>query len=202
MAVAKIMVLASGVLLIGFSPRNTAVQHRSLADTLKIDSAGWPGSFGLGRAATAAEITAWDIDIRPDGKGLPAGSATAAEGKALYAAKCAACHGADGREVAGVKLPAPALVSDTTFKGRKGNAIGNYWPYATTVFDYIRRSMPYNLPGSLTDKEVYSLTAYLLSANQIITNNTEINAQTLPKVVMPAQKYYITDDRKGGPEVK
>lgn len=103
--------------------------------------------------------------------------------------------------MAGVKMPAPALVSDTS-AGSKPKTIGNYWPYATTMFDYVRRTMPYNLPGSLSDNEVYSLTAYLLSANQIIKPSQVINAQTLPVVVMPAQKLYIRDDRKGGPEVK
>ncbi|WP_245917038.1 cytochrome c [Mucilaginibacter yixingensis] len=168
----------------------------SLADTTK-----WPPHFGFGHAATEQEIKLWDIDIRPDGLGLPSGSGTVAQGKAVYVVKCAACHGMEGRELPGVKLPAPALVSDT-LAGSRPKTIGNYWPYATTVFDYIRRTMPYNLPGSLNDNEVYSLTAYLLSANQIISPNTIINAQTLPAVVMPAKKLYVRDDRKGGKEVK
>lgn len=171
-------------------------------DTIKADSALWPRTFGFGRPATAAEITAWDIDVRPDGKGLPPGTGTAGDGKSIYMIKCAACHGADGREKPGVKLPAPALVSDTIVVGRKTNTIGNYWPYATTVFDYIRRSMPYNAPGSLTDKEVYGLTAYLLNANRIIDVNAQLNAETLPKVVMPAKKFYIMDNRRGGSEIK
>jgi mono/diheme cytochrome c family protein len=179
-------------------------QGADQADTSRIgrDSANWPKTFGLGRAASLPEIAAWDIDIRPDGQGLPAGTGTVAEGKAVYLAKCAACHGAEGREVAGQKLPAPALVSDTTFKGRKINTIGNYWPYATTVFDYIRRSMPYTAPGTLTDNEVYGVTAFLLNQNSIIKPDATMNTQTLPKVIMPAQKYYITDDRKGGAEIK
>lgn len=80
--------------------------------------------------------------------------------------------------------------------------IGNYWPYATTVFDYIRRAMPFNAPGSLTDEEVYSLTAYLLTANKILDEKTVLNATVLPKVMMPAQKFFVPDDRKGGPEVR
>lgn len=166
------------------------------------DTTAWPATFAFGRPATAAEITAWDIDVRPDGKGLPAGAGTTAAGKIVYITKCAACHGATGEEIANVKLPAPALVSDTTFKGRKSNTLGNYWPYATTIFDYVRRTMPYNMPGSLTNNEVYSVTAYLLSANKIITSTMVLNAENLPKVIMPAQKLFIVDDRKGGDEVK
>jgi mono/diheme cytochrome c family protein len=166
------------------------------------DTTGWPKSFGFGRTASTLEIDAWDIDVRPDGKGLPAGSGTTMAGKLIYQTKCAGCHGPNGQELPNVKLPAPALVSDTAFVGRKSNTLGNYWPYATTIFDYIRRTMPYNLPGSLTNNEVYSVTAYLLSANKIITADKVLNAQTLPQIVMPAQKYFINDDRKGGPEIK
>jgi cytochrome c len=158
----------------------------------------WPKSFGYGKTATKQEIAALDIDVRPDGKGLPAGSGTAASGEVIYINKCASCHGVDGKEIKGVKLPGPALV---TGKG-KTKTIGNYWPYATTLFDYVRRAMPYNAPGSLTNDEVYSLSAWLLSANKVIKPNEVMNAQTLPKVVMPAQKLFIVDDRKGGPEVK
>jgi cytochrome c len=164
------------------------------ASSMMTDTTQWPSTFGFGKEATQQQIAAWDIDVRPDGVGLPAGS-----GKAIYVAKCAACHGSAEKVVPGVKLPAPVLVSDSTTKVK---AIGNYWPYASTVFDYIRRSMPYNLPGSLTDTEVYGVTAYLLNANKIIKPNVVLNAQTLPKIVMPAQKLFITDDRKGGPEVR
>jgi hypothetical protein len=156
--------------------------------------------FGFGRRVSQQEIDKWDIDVRPDGKGLPAGQGNAVTGKAIFAAKCAVCHGATGEEQAGTRLPAPALVSDTAAKS-KPKTIGNYWPYATTVFDYIRRAMPYNLPGSLKDDEVYSLTAYLLSANKIIPEHTMLNKQNLPKIVMPARKLYVKDNRKGGPEV-
>lgn len=166
------------------------------------DTIPWPASFGLGKAATPAEIKAWDIDVSPDGRGLPAGQGTAAAGKIVYQTKCAACHGKTGEAEAGVKLLGPALVSDSVFVGRKGNTIGNYWPYASTVFDYVRRAMPYHAPQSLTNNEVYAVTAYLLNANKIIPANAVMNAATLPRVEMPARKYYINDDRKGGPEVK
>jgi cytochrome c len=122
-------------------------------------------------------------------------------GKTIYNLKCAACHGNNEEDLSKAKLPAPVLVSDTSAKSRP-KAIGNYWPYATTLFDYIRRTMPYNQPGSLTDNEVYSLTAYLLQVNKIIKPTTILNARNLPGIVMPAKKLFITDDRKGGPEVK
>jgi cytochrome c len=158
----------------------------------------WPKSFGYGKTATKEEIAALDIDIRPDGKGLPPGSGTVALGEVIYTSKCASCHGADGKEIKGVKPLGPPLVTGKS----KAKTIGNYWPYATTLFDYIRRAMPYNAPGSLTNDEVYSLSAWLLSANKVIKPGEVMNAQTLPKVVMPAQKLFIVDDRKGGPEVK
>ncbi|WP_293788747.1 c-type cytochrome [uncultured Pedobacter sp.] len=167
-----------------------------LADSLKR-----PAKFGFGRKATALEIAAWDIDVRPDGKGLPAGQGDVKKGKILYGQKCAICHGVDGTEKPGIKLPGNALVGDTSATS-KPKTIGNYWPYATTLFDYVRRAMPYNLPGSLNNDEVYSITAYLLNANKIIKADVVLNAKNLYKVVMPAKKLFIMDDRKGGPEIK
>ena len=157
--------------------------------------------FGFGKPATAQEIALLDIDVRPDGKGLPPGQGDATKGKVLYLAKCVACHGDNDSDLSKVKLLAPILVSDTIAKSRS-KTIGNYWPYATTLYDYLRRSMPYNAPGTLTDNEVYSLTAYLLSANKIIKPTQVLNAKNLPKIIMPAKKLFIMDDRKGGPDVK
>lgn len=165
------------------------------------DSLKRPAKFGFGRRATAQEIAAWDIDVRPDGKGLPAGQGDVKKGRLLYAQKCAMCHGVDGTEKPGIKLPGSALVSDTLATS-KFKTIGNYWPYATTLFDYMRRAMPYNMPGSLSNDEVYSITAYLLNANKIIKADMVLDAKNLYKVVMPAKKLFIMDDRKGGPEIK
>jgi len=165
------------------------------------DSLRRPAKFGFGRPATAQEIAAWDIDVRPDGKGLPAGQGDVKKGRTLYAQKCAMCHGVDGTEKPGIKLPGNALVGDTLATS-KPKTIGNYWPYATTLFDYMRRAMPYNLPGSLSNDEVYSITAYLLNANKIIKADVVLDAKNLYKVVMPAKKLFIMDDRKGGPEIK
>ncbi|HEX2536392.1 MAG TPA: cytochrome c [Chitinophagaceae bacterium] len=154
----------------------------------------WPARFGWGRPAEAKQIAAWDQDVRPDGKGLPPGSGTVPDGRRLYAAKCASCHGATG-----VEGPYSHLVSSDTSRAK---TIGNYWPYATTVFDYIKRAMPFTAPGSLTDEEVYQLTAYLLYANGLIDSGRVIDARTLPAVAMPARKLFVPDDRTGGPEIR
>ncbi|MFQ5705405.1 MAG: c-type cytochrome [Gemmatimonadales bacterium] len=163
-----------------------------------------PAKFGIGRVAGAAEIAALDIDIMPDGTGLPAGSGTVADGRAVYAAKCAACHGATGTEG-----PFSALVGREPREGfpfakRFGYVmtVGNYWPYATTLFDYTRRAMPFDRPGSLTDNEVYGLVAFLLYRNEIVTEDAVMNAETLPQVVMPAHDRFVRDNRKGGHEIK
>ncbi|WP_298735806.1 cytochrome c [uncultured Chitinophaga sp.] len=162
----------------------------------------WPASFHIGRPATPAEIAAWDIDIRPDGAGLPPGAGTAASGKPVYMAKCAACHGT-GTEPLNAKLPGPALMNDSAGSDfRRLKTLGNYWPYATTIFDYVRRTMPYNAPGTLTADEVYSLTAYLLFANKIIDEETVMDARSLPKVNMPAKHLFIPDNSTGGPEIR
>ena len=166
----------------------------------EIDTNKWPKTFGHGRVVTKAEINAWDIDIRPDGKGLPPGQGSVSKGRAIYVQKCAACHGEKSAGQLEVKTLGPALIGDTILKGI-GKTIGNYWPYATTLFDYIRRAMPYPQPGSLSNIEVYSLTAYLLNANHVVVDTVQ-NAKTLPKIVMPAKKLFVFDNRKGGPEVK
>ena len=162
----------------------------------KKHEANWPASFGFGRPASDSLIASMDEDVRPDGKGLPAGSGTVSAGLIVYAAKCASCHGEKGTEGPQNRLVAP--IGDSI----KEKAIGNYWPYATTLFDYIKRTMPYASPGSLTNNEVYSLCAYLLWANKIIDSTTHLNAGNLYKVAMPARQSFIPDDRRGGPEIR
>jgi cytochrome c len=185
--------------LLGFQENPLGIQgENNLGEhpTLQLDSL--PTTFGFGRPASPSEIAKLDIDIRPDGLGLPPGTGTAAEGKPIYDLKCAACHG-----VGGIGGPNGSLaINPATPAGRREKVIGNYWPYATTIFDYVRRAMPFNRPGSLTDEEVYKLTAYLLYLNQLLDEKANIDAQTLPKIVMPAQKSYVTDDRQGGPQIK
>ena len=147
----------------------------------------------LGRSATPEEIAAWDISIGPDGAGLPPGSGTAKQGKTVYAAKCLACHGEKGSG-----KPNDQLVGGLgTLPGDKPavKTVGSYWPYATTLFDYVRRAMPLNAPRSLTDDEVYAVCAYILQLNGIISDGDPMNAQTLPKVQMPNRTGFIPYSR-------
>jgi hypothetical protein len=137
---------------------------------------------GLGVPATTEQVAGWDISIGPDGEGLPAGSGTATVGKGVYEAKCVACHGVDG-----AGRPNDQLVGGqgTIREAAPIRTVGSYWPYATTLFDYVRRAMPYVTPHSLTADETYALTAYLLAQNGVIAASDVMNAETLPKVVMP-----------------
>jgi len=146
----------------------------------------------LGKPLDAAAIAAWDISIEPDGTGLPAGGGKAADGARIYAEKCAQCHGRDGKGgVAGVTA-APLVGSEPiTDISAAMKRIANFWPYATTLFDYIRRSMPWQQPMTLANDEVYSLTAYILALNKLVGENDTINAQTLPKVRMPNRDGFI-----------
>lgn len=165
---------------------------------------GEPRQFGFGRAATAEEIKAWDIAISPDGTGLPPGSGTARQGAVLFQQQCAMCHGATGTEG-----PAEQLVGREPRQGfpfgrdpSLVRTIGNYWPYATTLYDYIHRAMPLNAPGSLPPDDVYRAVAYLLWRNEIISDTAVVNTQTLPKVVMPARDRFVPDNRRGGAEIR
>lgn len=142
----------------------------------------------LGEPIDEADIAAWDIDILPDGTGLPPGSGTAAEGEPIYALQCAACHGVTGE--GGISL---ALVGGEPLTNGIDTAktIANFWPYATTLFDYTRRAMPWLQPRTLTDDEVYALSAYLLALNGIIDEDEVMNAATLPEVRMPNRDGFI-----------
>jgi len=161
-------------------------------------------AFGFGRPATADEIAAWDIDVRPDGVGLPPGSGAPSQGAAIYAHKCAACHGRTGMEG-----PFDRLVGREPRQGfpfgrdpRVVKTVGNYWPFATTLYDYVNRAMPLDAPGSLTPDEVYSLVAFLLWRNEIISEAEVMNAQTLPRVVMPARDRFVPDNRLNAAQAK
>ena len=148
--------------------------------------------YGLGQPASPAAIAAWNIDVAADGSGLPKGSGSVAAGQAVYAAQCAACHGLRGEG-----KPADALVGGLgSLKSDKPlKTIGSFWPYATTVYDFINRAMPYNAPQSLRPDEVYAVTAYLLHLNGIVPADAVLDAQSLPKVRMPNRDGFVADKR-------
>ena len=158
--------------------------------------AGEKNSPHLGRPASAADIAAWQLNVFPDGTGLPAGHGTAKQGAPLFAKKCASCHGEEGiggtaEELAGGHEPLTSEVPDKN--------IGTYWPYATTLFDFTRRSMPMDAPGALNADEIYAITAYLLFRNGIIKGDEEMNARTLPRVKMPNRDGFLWIDAKDQP---
>ena len=146
---------------------------------------------GLGKPITEGDIKQWDIAILPDGTNLPPGSGMPAMGAKIFAEQCAACHGDAGR--GGVAPYYPALVGGAPLTNGIDTmkTIANYYAYATTIFDFTRRAMPYNMPRSLTDDEVYSLTAYILSLNKLIGDNDVMDAKTLPQVKMPNRDNFI-----------
>jgi S-disulfanyl-L-cysteine oxidoreductase SoxD len=143
-------------------------------------------NFGL--PAAADEAAAWDISIPPDGRGLPSGSGTVKHGAAVYAAKCVSCHGDKGAGKPADTLAGGigSLASQTPLK-----TVGSYWPYATTLFDYVRRAMPYDRPLSLSSDEVYALCAYILFLNGIVPEDATMDAASLPRVQMPNRYGFV-----------
>jgi len=155
---------------------------------------------GVGAPPTADQVRAWDITIAPDGTGLPEGSGSAKLGKAIYASKCAKCHGAQGQGA-----------DDAALVGGQGSlntpkplkTVGSFWPHATTLFDYVRRAMPFRDPGSLDANQVYALTAFVLHLNGIVREDDVLDARALPKVRMPNRDGFIPDSRPDtGPKAK
>jgi cytochrome c len=144
------------------------------------------------------ELHEWRSTVLPDGAGLPPGSGTPAQGKSIYLDKCSACHGDHGQ---GSGPLAPQLVGGvgTLKTGNPILTVGSYWPYATTVWDFIRRAMPYSRPGTLTADETYAVTAYLLSLNKIIPPSSVMNRKTLPEVRMPNRDGFVPDPRPDVP---
>ena len=160
--------------------------------------------YGLGTLPTATELAAWDRDVRPDGAGLPSGSGTVPRGESLYEKKCQHCHGAEGQGGPFDRL-AGRIPADTFPFAEDPSAprtIGSYWPYATTVFDYVLRAMPMERPGSLTNEEVYSLTAYLLFLNELVGRDVLLDATSLAAIRMPARDRFTRDDRIGGGDIR
>jgi len=151
--------------------------------------------LGLGRAALPEEIKAWDTDVRADGKGLPPGKGTVKQGDELFQAQCAACHGEFGQGVG--RWPVLAGGLDTLKADRPDKTIGSFWPDLSTVFDYIKRAMPYGNAQSLSNDDVYALTAYLLSMNDIVKDeNFELNDKNFTSIKMPNASAFYDDDRE------
>jgi S-disulfanyl-L-cysteine oxidoreductase SoxD len=163
------------------------------ASLLVLSSSALAEGPGLGRVASPDEIASWDISIGPDGAGLPPGRGTPKQGETVYAEKCVACHGEKG-----AGKPNDQLVGGRgSLSGDQApvKTVGSFWPYATTLFDYIRRAMPLNAPKSLSDDEVYAVSAYILQLNGIIGQADAMDAQTLPQVRMPNRDGFIAFSR-------
>ncbi|MET3792245.1 c-type cytochrome [Aquamicrobium terrae] len=156
------------------------------------------GKLGIGRLATPEEVAAWDIDVRPDGQGLPEGRGTAAEGMAVYDENCASCHGDFGEAID--RWPVLAGGQGTLEDERPEKTIGSYWPYLSTVYDYVRRAMPFGNARSLSDDDVYALTAYLLYLNDIVDDEDfELSKENFTSIKLPNVDNFIDDDRESEP---
>jgi cytochrome c len=173
--------IAIGALGLGVSPLSAESLSQETVTT-----------YGLGRPATEAEIRSWNIDIAPNGEGLPPGRGTVKEGARVFAAKCAACHGPTGKEG-----PRDRLVGgkDSLATANPIKTVGSYWPYATTLYDYIYRAMPYSAPQSLTPDEVYSVVAWILYQNGIVAEDAVMDARSLPSARMPNRNGFVPDPR-------
>jgi cytochrome c len=178
----------------------------STPDAQASAAAAAPGSYGLGRPVDSVTLARMDIDIDPTGVSLPPGSGNATKGVAVYAAKCAMCHGAKGEGMPAdpTHIAYPKIVGREPREGfpfgrdpKLVKTVGNYWPYATTIYDYVHRAMPITAPGTLTPEETYAVVAWLLAENEIIPRDAEMNAKTLPAVKMPAAGRFVVDDRAG-----
>ncbi|MGD9804765.1 MAG: c-type cytochrome [Hyphomicrobiaceae bacterium] len=151
--------------------------------------------LGIGHEATPEEIKAWDIDARPDGHGLPPGKGTVKQGEDIYQTQCATCHGefGEGKD----RWPVLAGGFDSLTHDRPDKTIGSFWPEASTIFDYIKRAMPFGNAQSLTDDEIYAVTAYILNLNDVIKDqNFELNQSNLASVKMPNRDGFYDDDRE------
>ena len=161
--------------------------------------------YGFGTPATESQIAAWDIDIGPDGAGLPPGQGSVAEGLDVWVRhRCILCHGPTGREgpndiitgrIPGDEFP---FANDRSLR----STVGNYWPYATTLFDYTRRAMPFDLPGTMTDEEVYAVLGAMLYFNDLLPADAVVDSAMVVDTRMPARDRFVSDNRTGGPTIR
>ena len=166
------------------------------ATLLCVTSAKAQSPYGIGRVATPAEIAGWNIDVGGDGSNLPPGSGSVSHGSEVFNEQCAACHGAKGEGGVGDRLVGGL---GTLVTPKPVRTVGSYWPYAPTLFDYIRRSMPQNAPQSLSNDDVYAVSAYILSLNGLLPANATLDAKSLAAIKMPNRKMFVGDPR---PDVK
>jgi S-disulfanyl-L-cysteine oxidoreductase SoxD len=148
--------------------------------------------FHIGRAATPAEIKGWDIDIGPEGSNLPSGGGSVERGRVVFSEQCASCHGADGQGGVGDRLVGG---QGTLASAKPVRTVGSYWPYAPTLFDYIRRAMPQNAPQSLSDQDVYAVSAYILNLNGLVPADAVLDAKALAAIKMPNRDHFVSDPR-------
>lgn len=146
-------------------------------------------AYGIGRIATPSEIAGWDIDVSPDGRGLPPGHGGVQEGKAIFAQKCAPCHGDQGQ---GKPMDQLAGGLGTIGAEKPVKTVGSYWPYATTLYDFINRAMPFDAPQSLSHDEVYAVSAYVLFLNRLVPEDMVLDAKSLPEIQMPSWKAFVS----------
>ena len=187
---ANALTLVLAACLLGSTNAPSAAQQMAGRDVTKPSA-----KLGLGRAATAEEIAAWDTDVRPDGRGLPVGKGTVKQGDDLFQEKCSSCHGEFGQGVG--RWPVLAGGAGTLKADRPDKTVGSFWPDLSTVFDYIKRAMPYGNAQSLTNDEVYALTAYILSMNDIVKDEKfELNEKNFTSIKMPNAAAFFEDDRE------
>lgn len=191
-AVANAAVLTALLILSGCNDKAGKVDHQITAserESVKVNEE----PYGFGQAATQAQIAGWDIDIRPDGLGLPEGKGSVEDGEWLYEDKCASCHGTFGEGEG--RWPKLAGGMDTLSHERPDKTVGSYWPYASTLWDYIRRAMPFTAPQSLANDEVYAITAYVLYLNDLVEDDFVLTRSNFSTIEMPNKDGFFVDDR-------
>ncbi len=194
-----VMTLSAVLMIAGCSEKTTSIDTVSnIAASSKTNTKTIEHTlFGIGELATREEIAGWDIDVRPDGKGLPDGEGSVEDGEMLYEDKCASCHGTFGEGEG--RWPKLAGGVGTLSQERPDKTVGSYWPYASTLWDYIRRAMPFPAPQSLTVDEVYAITAYVLNLNDLVDDDFVLNRDNFSTIEMPNKNGFFVDDR---PDVK